>query len=280
MNNFAVLTTAQTIIAYGVRIIITTNNPCHLTCYYTDKQPGSHRTARNQRGLTLPWGVYYCFVAWQSVEQIEPGDTLIHTFDILDWAYCQTKWFCFRGTVAGVLSPSVSPIFKKHRQTPLPSLYQHYITGEDSAYPSYANRWQAQTFRTEKVHTITSVKVKLSRWFNLGDVIVSIRATDATYPIGADLSIGKTDGSALPVTPVGEWREIILSPKVTLSDYTLYAIVLRLPDGTFMDCVYWRRDATSPTYPIGAACHSTDYGNTWRRYTGDDKMFEEWGTPP
>jgi hypothetical protein len=280
MNNFAVLTTAQTIIAYGVRIIITTNNPCHLTSYYTDKQPGSHRTSRNQRGLTLPWGVYYCFVAWQSVEQIEPGDTLTHTFDILDWAYCQTKWFCFRGTVAGELSPSVSAIFQKHRQTPLPSLYQHYTINDDSGSPAYASRWLAQTFRTEKVHTIHSVKLKLSRYFTPGEVVVSIRATDATYPIGADLSSGSTDGATLPPLMDYEWREIILSPKVTLSDYTLYAIVVRLTNGSPFNCIYWRRDSTIRGYPIGAHCHSTDYGNTWSRFTGVDDMFEEWGTPP
>ncbi|MBA7580736.1 hypothetical protein ES708_22630 [subsurface metagenome] len=64
--------------------------------------------------MTLPWGVYYCFVAWQSVEQTEPGDTLIHTFEVPAWSYCQIKWLAFRGTVAGQLSPSVSPIFKHH----------------------------------------------------------------------------------------------------------------------------------------------------------------------
>ena len=64
--------------------------------------------------MTLPWGVYYCFVAWQSVEQTEAGDTLIHTFEVPDWSYCQIKWLAFRGTVAGELSPSVSPIFKHH----------------------------------------------------------------------------------------------------------------------------------------------------------------------
>ncbi|MBA7532626.1 hypothetical protein ES705_24852 [subsurface metagenome] len=114
MNNFAVLTIAYLHFTNAVLITITTNTPCHLTCYYTDKEPLSHRTSRNQRGLTLPWGVYYCFVGWLSLEQTEAGDTLIHTFEILDWSFCQTKWLAFRGTVAGELSPSVSPIFKHH----------------------------------------------------------------------------------------------------------------------------------------------------------------------
>ena len=138
MNNFAVLTIAYSHTPTSVVITITTNNPCHLTCYYTDKEPGSHRTSRNQRGLTLPWGVYYCFVAWKSVEQQEAGDTLIHTFEIPDWSYCQIKWFAFRGTVAGKLAPSVSPIFKHHHPGELftthlsPFDIAHYLTYRSS----------------------------------------------------------------------------------------------------------------------------------------------------
>ncbi|MBA7575047.1 hypothetical protein ES708_16863 [subsurface metagenome] len=114
MNNFAVINISYSHTATSVIITITTNTPCHLTCYFTDKEPVRHRTARNQRGLTLPWGAYYCFVAWLSLEQTQAGDTLIHTFEVPDWSYCQTKWFAFRGTIAGQLSPSVSPIFKHH----------------------------------------------------------------------------------------------------------------------------------------------------------------------
>lgn len=117
MNNFAVLTINYTYTTTSVIIQITTNNPVHLTCYYTDKQPGRHKTERTDRGLTLPWGAYFCFVAWKTVEQQEPGDTLIHTFEIPGWIICQTKWFAFRGTVSGQLSPSVSPIFKHHHSS-------------------------------------------------------------------------------------------------------------------------------------------------------------------
>ncbi|MBA7592772.1 hypothetical protein ES708_34966 [subsurface metagenome] len=116
MNNFAVLDITKLHLTNAIVIRTTTNNPCHLTCYYTDKQPGSHRTSRNQRGLTLPWGVYYCFVAWNSVEQLEAGDTLLHTFVVPSWQLAQTKWFAFRGTVSGEISPSVSPIFE-HKHT-------------------------------------------------------------------------------------------------------------------------------------------------------------------
>ncbi|MBA7590752.1 hypothetical protein ES708_32889 [subsurface metagenome] len=127
MNNFAVLNIAYLPTPTSLFFYNTTNNPCHLTCYYTDKEPGRHRTARNQRGLTLPWGAYYCFVAWQTIEQIEAGDTLIHTFEIPEWTYCQTKWFAFRGTVSSVLSPSVSCLFQYHHPGAIPDIEEQLL---------------------------------------------------------------------------------------------------------------------------------------------------------
>lgn len=114
MNNFAILNLTYFPTPTALLFYCETNNPCHLTCYYTDKKPGRHKTSRVERGINLPWGAYFCFVAWQSVEQIEVGDTLIHTFPFPTWVFCQTKWYVFRGTIATILSPSVSPIFEYH----------------------------------------------------------------------------------------------------------------------------------------------------------------------
>lgn len=114
LQHFAVLTVAYFHKTASIIITCTTNNPCHLTLYYTDKAPVRHTTSLVKRGVALPWGAYFCFVAWNSVEQQEAGDTLTHTFEVPDWSYCQTKWFAFRGTVAGILSPSVSALIKHH----------------------------------------------------------------------------------------------------------------------------------------------------------------------
>jgi len=62
----------------------------------------------------VPWGTYFCFVSYKLVEQAEPGDTLIHTFSIPEWEYCQTRWFFFQGTVDGLESPSFTCIFEYH----------------------------------------------------------------------------------------------------------------------------------------------------------------------
>jgi len=105
---------------HSIRIKTSTNVPCHLTCYYTDKEPWKHHTSRTIRGLKVPWRTYFCFVAWNMVEQSEYGATLYHTFELPFWEYCQTKWFTFRGTVDDVESPSVGPIFKHHHSGVLP----------------------------------------------------------------------------------------------------------------------------------------------------------------
>ena len=123
LQHFAVLQLCYFHYATSIIIRATSNNPCHLTCYYTDKTPVRHATTRIERGLAVPWGAYWCFVAWQSIEQQEAGDTLTHTFEIPDWSYCQIKWFCFRGTVAGELSPSVSAIFQHHHPGILPTYF-------------------------------------------------------------------------------------------------------------------------------------------------------------
>ncbi len=115
MSNFAVLDLAYTHYDAGIYICVKTDVPCHLTLYHTTSAPRRHRTSRNQRGLTLPWGVYFCFVSWTAVEQQEEGDTLYHLFNVSPWMVLTTKWFAFRGTINGELSPSVSPIFEhKH----------------------------------------------------------------------------------------------------------------------------------------------------------------------
>ncbi len=277
MNNFAVLTIAYSPAPTTLPLSIDTNNPCHLTCYYTDKEPGRHRTARNQRGLTLPWGVYYCFVAWLSVEQTEPGDTLTHTFEIPDWSYCQTKWFAFRGTVAGVLSPSVSCLFKYHHPGPLPTRFEHYIVGDDDEKAIFDRHWRGQSFTPSIAHKITSVKLLLRRVGLPGIVTVSIRPTAFRRPIEPDLCVGTIDGNTLTTDGAGEWKEIIFDIHPPLSSFTMYAKVIRAIHGDGSNNLRWRDDNSLPTYPGGEYLTSANSGLTWDRWPGTDMMFEEWG---
>ncbi|GAH52378.1 unnamed protein product, partial [marine sediment metagenome] len=72
LEHFAIMDIDYIHAPSSITIITRTNNPCHLTCYYTDKKPLKHHTTRIVRGLEVPWGVYFCFVGWKAVEQNEP----------------------------------------------------------------------------------------------------------------------------------------------------------------------------------------------------------------
>jgi len=123
----------QTWDANEVTIVLTTNVPCHLWMYWTTKQPWVHRVSGLHRGLTVPWDSYWCFAVWTKNEQHEEGDTYIHTFIKPDWKYCETRWFCFRGTIADLLSPSDSAIFRKHYDGKYAKVFMELWTwlGED-----------------------------------------------------------------------------------------------------------------------------------------------------
>lgn len=95
----------------AILIYLSTSVPCHLSLYYTDKQPLKHHVSRILRGAKVPWATYFCFVAWQTAQQLEPGDSLYHTFLIPDWSFYQLKWFTIRGQIDFIDSPSVGPIF-------------------------------------------------------------------------------------------------------------------------------------------------------------------------
>ncbi len=107
----------------GFNITITTDIPCHLWLYWTDKTPWTHPKGTIDRGLAVKTDSYWCFVAWHKIEQNEAGDTLIHTFSWPGWEKCQTKYFRFHSEIAGEESVSDSPIHKKHKTEEVPEMY-------------------------------------------------------------------------------------------------------------------------------------------------------------
>ncbi|MBA7582388.1 hypothetical protein ES708_24316 [subsurface metagenome] len=107
----------------GFTITITTDIPCHLWLYWTDKTPWTHPKGTIDRGLAVKTDSYWCFVAWHKIEQNEAGDTLIHTFSWPGWEKCQTKYFRFHGEIADEESVSDSPIHKKHKTEEVPEMY-------------------------------------------------------------------------------------------------------------------------------------------------------------
>ena len=124
ISNWAPLNYQHTSLLDGFTIVITTDIPIHLFMRWTTTEPLKHPMAEYRRGILVPIGTRYCFVAWKENEQLEPGDTLIHTFEKRNWPVCQTRYFYFIGTKQTEEQPSASPILYKHRTPEYePSMY-------------------------------------------------------------------------------------------------------------------------------------------------------------
>lgn len=155
-------------------------------------------------------------------------------------------------------------------------LQDYYNTGANTYEDIFDTDWAAQTFTTTIGYNITSVKLLLRRFVSPGTLTVSIKATAAGVPTGADLCVGTYDANTInSLTP--EWIEITFGNGAKLSPLTQYAIVARCLTGTFANEVLWRHDATSPTYTGGSVCASADSGATWTADATIDALFECYG---
>ena len=117
----------------GFRITLWTDTPCHLFMNWTTKQPWFHPKSVILRGLPVFEDVRTCFVVPHRNEQLEEGDTYIHTFVKEAWYYCQTRWFYYDGTISGIVSPSNTPLFSLHKIQP--DFIQIFIEQWTRLYP-------------------------------------------------------------------------------------------------------------------------------------------------
>ncbi len=119
LPHFSIRDVQYSIQLTGYIIVVTTDVPAHLWMRWTIEEIRKHFDPVIKRGASFPVKVRFCVVEYRDNEQAEAGDTLTHTFIKLNWPECQTRRFYFFGRVAGVWSPSESPLFEKHFMLPL-----------------------------------------------------------------------------------------------------------------------------------------------------------------
>ena len=125
----------------SITITVITDVPCHCWLRLSTNPPDTHKVAAMKRGIQIMDDYYYCFTAYEDNEQIEPGDTLTHTWLKPDWPYCVTKYFYLWGTIAGEVCPSTSPTFSYHNQALAAKTFYATAT-EDFAYaPNTPGDW-------------------------------------------------------------------------------------------------------------------------------------------
>ena len=146
-----------------------------------------------------------------------------------------------------------------------------YTAGEDGGADVFADNWFAQTFTTSATSglRVTYVSLKVEDSGNAGNVTVSIRATAAGKPTGGDLASITVDDDELPAA--ADWHDFTFSCDLDAS--TMYAIVIRAPDGDAVNKIIWRGDFTGATYVGGTYCKDGS-GGGWASQDDDDFMFD------
>jgi hypothetical protein len=152
--------------------------------------------------------------------------------------------------------------------------YDYYKTGDDAGYPVRGAFWLAQTFTASDNYTLSSIRLKLYRINLPGTATISLKATTAGKPSGADLATATFDGNTLPINEGGTWLEYEFDSAAALTSGTVYALVLRAPSGSLINTVRWRADVSSPAYTGGSLCDSGDSGSTWNIRTEYDALFD------
>lgn len=129
--------------------------------------------------------------------------------------------------------------------------------------------WYAQTFIATG-ETVKSVKLWIGDQGgdNNRTVTISLRATSAGLPTGADLESKTVTGTASTVN--GQEMTFTFSTPVTVTRGTTYAIIFRCLD-TNGQVQVWGNSAAG--YSGGSKIASTNSGSSWSAETGKDFYF-------
>jgi hypothetical protein len=146
-----------------------------------------------------------------------------------------------------------------------------YTGGDTTQQTIYGVNWAVQTFTTTSSFDIGGVYFKYLRTGAPGDITVSIRATVAGAPNGADLTYGTVSGNA-GVTTGGAWESVSFLESYTLTSGTVYAIIFRCLTGDINNSVGLRMDTTG-AYTGGQVWTSVNSGAAWAGVAGSDILF-------
>ena len=162
--HFAVIDIKYAPTATGVTIIVTTDVPCHLWMRWTNQQPLVHQDPYYRRGIAIGTTPRFCFDIYEDNEQLETGDTYVHTFYKPAWVFCETRWFYFWGTRYGFLMPSESCIFEYHStSTEIPVLILNHDPPTTGLYGLFTDLWYGNTFKPPYDFKLTNIEVRYNR---------------------------------------------------------------------------------------------------------------------
>jgi hypothetical protein len=146
-------------------------------------------------------------------------------------------------------------------------------TATDYIVDVYGVYWYGQTFSYSEKFNLTKVSLYLHRWGSpAGDFIVSIRQTSGGVPTGSDLASSSITASS--ISTGNAWYNF--SMNIVLNASTLYAIVVRCPNGGPGNDINWFRSGTD-VYAGGTYVSSSNSGSSWTIDSNKDFAFKVYG---
>jgi len=253
----------------GYKVTFVTDNLCHLFMRWTLIPPQQHIIPRYRRGVWLFDDKRFCFVAYHENEQLEAGDTYVHTFIKNGWPVCQTRWFYFVGTKQAEQQPSTSPIFTKHRYYVPPPAPTSDCQPDHEHNWGFCQNWNAgsQTFTPDHSYTLRRISVMLNQFVTArrGPYVLKLTIVDGS-PFEEELlwaEVGQSE--ELPLPGVAEWVHFD-DVSVDVAEGVTYRIVVHtIPGWLFWNGTEWE------SWEIGAAmrwwyAEETPYDRGWAWY--------------
>jgi hypothetical protein len=199
-------------------------------------------------GISLDWGVtyYYRFC----VDFVIPGD----------WVY---------GPEYSFTMPPEPDCYSWEYQ----SLYTPDEYGYDPICPDV---WVAQNIECDYTHDFNVILLKMYRVGTPTDVELNVYLADdfTWYPVGDPLASATIDVSGLTTDVEGEWLEVDLSSRVTMTNGSVYDIAMVGVDvcGEGGDYAVWvTQDGVESEY-LGGYMYTYDSGEDWQ-WPSRDGLF-------
>lgn len=176
------------------------------------------------------------------------------------------------GSAAGISGPIGALSFGEGI---VPVLQDYFNSAYSSTWMIYGtSRITAMIFTANKNYTITSVKTRMNRVGDPGDIVVELQGITAGLPNGDILASVTVDQSVFKLAP--EWCQIDFDvPYVVLSGQQ-YAIVFKAPDGDSVNKLNWYYKYGDP-YADGGRSDSYNGEDTWGLVLANDYNFETYG---
>ncbi|MBA7710451.1 hypothetical protein ES703_119394 [subsurface metagenome] len=157
-----------------------------------------------------------------------------------------------------------------------PNQYESYDWRKNAYGEIYGSNQWSQSFTPLTAHTLTSLKLRLARVGDPGDVLVEIwNTTPGDCPKDTLLSQKMVPGIFLSTAVWGDWCQVDLPTPVPLLAGVAYAIRVRALGGTSTKKVRWIGASGSP-YPNGKSCYTDNGGTSWTSYDNFDWYFIEY----